>query len=127
MVKTKVNSFATKELVEECLSKSKTRGLQYQDTELKTQSYLCHLFPAASRTVFKCRSSTLDIKAHRAYKFKDMQCRRCGNEDETLPHVINCGHNEVLNVDFNVTSEDWDMVAVHRCVRRIDSFIDEFS
>ena len=73
--------------------------------------------------VFKCRSNTLDIKSHLTYKYTDLKCRKCGCEEETLSHVINCGHEEVLVFDCknNLT----DQANVVRCVRRIEAFLEE--
>lgn len=125
IVKDKVVRCAMVELLEDCHSKTKTRNINY--SSFKLQSYLCEMFPSASRIAFQCRSQTVDIKSHRSYKYKDLTCRRCKDADETLHHVMNCGYSEVLDFDFSTSSEHWDMVAANRCIRRIGSFVGEFS
>ena len=88
-----------------------------------------NVYPGQSKILFQCRSRTLDIKDHRAYKFDDRRCRGCGNNDETLEHVINCDgengeHEEKLYVDFDVSAE-WNDIEIMRCVQRISKFLDD--
>ena len=121
-VNLKVRMVALEELRTECQSKKKTSELEY--TELKMQGYLQSFYPNQAKVVFKCRSKTLDIKAHLTYKYKDSLCRKCGGENENVQHVINCGHEETLRLDL---TEDIlaDKANTIRCLRRIECFLEE--
>ena len=124
LVDTSVQDFALKELNSENASKSKSKQLSY--TSLKLLSYLQNLFPSKSRTIFKCRSKTLDIKDHKPFKFKDRLCRRCGSEMEDLEHVVNCISNYgdgLLKLD--VMREDHDETHLLSVANRVERFFEE--
>ena len=90
------------------------------------QPYLQNLFPSKSRTIFKCRSKTLDIKDHKPFKFKDILCRRCGSEREDLEHVVNCTSNSgdgLLKLD--VMREDHDETHLLSVANRVERFFEE--
>ena len=101
LVKRKTAEVAFKELTEECKSKSKTKNIQYGS--LKGAEYLQHLYPSQAKVIFQARSKTLDIKEHRQYKFSDMKCRKCKEEDETFTHIVNCGYDD--KVDTSIINE----------------------
>ena len=69
-----------------------------------TQNYLNKLYPKQANAIFQARSSTLDIKEHRPYRFHDLKCRLCHKEDETLQHIVNCGKDE--EVDAKIVFND---------------------
>jgi hypothetical protein len=87
-VRKAIEAKAFSDLYEECKALKKTSDLQYQ--RLEVQQYLLKLSPDQARIMFKWRSKTLDIKCHRTYKYKDLKCRGCGNNDEEVDHVVNC-------------------------------------
>ena len=127
LVKKHVKQHAFEQLKLECQSKKKTTNVIY--SQLKPESYLSTMFPNDCKLLFQCRSGTLDIKDHRAYKYGDRLCRGCSKADETLDHVLNCdGENgeyeEKLQLDFGDSSK-WDVVLVGRCVQRIRKFLTE--
>ena len=127
LVKMKVRQCAFNDLKTECQSKKKTGNMTY--SELKLQPYFTKMFPGDSKTLFQCRSGTLDIKDHRTYKYKDRMCRGCGKQEETLDHILNCNmengeYEEKLCMDFNNSSE-WEDLTVLRCVQRIKAFLAE--
>ena len=127
-VNKRIMETAHAELLVECNSLTKTSGIQYH--EFKTQDYLLKLFPGESRTIFKWRSRTLDVKCHLTYKYKDAICRRCKNADETPDHVINCGSDELIAVDDVTELNELDVEAKNRVkeqVQRIVTFIHEHS
>ena len=110
----------------ECAGLKKTGSLRYDS--LKVQDYLSFLYPSHSKTIFKWRSQTLDIKSHSTYKYDNLTCSGCGIEDELPCHVINCGFEEEIEPDVDVLAVDkldqatkCDLV---RMVMRINSFID---
>ena len=123
LVNSSIERAAFEDLKTECQSKKKTSTLSY-DT-FKTQNYLKELYPNQSKTIFKCRSQTLDLKSQSTYKYTDLVCRRCGLEDETVEHVINCGHPEKLFMNFDDETCIEDTANTIRCIRRIEDLIDE--
>ena len=122
IVNKSVETVAFSNLVQECTAKKKTADIEYDNFE--TQEYLKNLYPNQARIMFKCRSKTLDIKTHSTYKYEDQKCRKCGVHDETLDHVINCEHTEEIKLEYrgDFTS---NLDQTVRCVKRIESFIDE--
>ena len=95
LVKKRVKNVAMTSLIEQCQSKGKTKELVYQ--ALKPQEYLAQLYPSQAKAIMQGRSKTLNIKEHRPYMYKDLLCRRCSKEDETLQHIVNCGHEHAIN------------------------------
>ena len=59
-VRKNINSYAFEKLKEECQSKSKTGGIEYE--EFGTQDYIKTMSPGRAKVIFKCRSKTLSIK-----------------------------------------------------------------
>ena len=55
---------------------------------------------------------------------EDTACRGCGIENETLEHVLNCGHEECLSLDLSRIDTDSDNVVTKliQAVNRITSF-----
>ena len=91
---------------------------------------MLNMFPSYSKTVFKCRSQTLDIKDHLTYKYSDRMCRRCGVAEETTDHAINCSTQNIQQLVEKLTlnfhdAEVWDEVLVKRCVLRLNKFVEE--
>ena len=128
LVKNKVNEIAFEALKQECLDKKKTKHLKYN--LFNSQDYLNHLYPNQAQVIFKCRSKTLEIKDHQRYKYNDNTCRRCGKEDETVEHIVNCG--EDVHLDSSVINSMEDKICYDTCVkltlisRRINDFIEEY-
>ena len=121
VVKEAIEKEAFEKLKKECASKKKTEHLQY--SEFKTQEYLKFSFPNVARLMFKCRSRTLDIKTHSTYKYRDVDtvCRRCGEGDEELLHVVNCGHEDHLSINFS--TDVYDEVHIIRSMKRVEQFL----
>ena len=125
-VNASVEKVAFEELVAECTSKKKTSNTIY--SSLKTQPYLTELYPSQAKILFKCRSGTLDIKSNLTYKYDDLLCRKCGIEDETVQHIVNCGYNDFI--EFKYQGElllDDNEEDLKRGVQRINKFIEEVS
>ena len=68
----------------------------------------------------------MDLKTHSTYKYDDQKCRKCGEEDETVVHIINCKHNEELDLDY-MGDPVSNMVQTVRCLKRIENFIDDMT
>ena len=121
IVNTSVKKLALRELVDEVKTKKKTKHLIY--TELQTQSYLLNFYPTQARTIFKSRCQTLDIKSHLTYRYDDLCCRVCGEGEESLIHVVNCGSDDILQWDPR-DLDDTNTVNTRRCIKRIEMFIE---
>jgi hypothetical protein len=100
--KKKISEAALSDLREECARKTKTKNLVYES--LNPQVYLSKLYPKQAKAIFQARCSTLDIKEHRPYRFKDLKCRLVHSDDETLQHIANCGKDDV--VDTKIVFDD---------------------
>ena len=121
IVKNRVKETAFIELTEELKSKKKTQNLQYEEFAL--QKYLLDYFPGQARTIFKCRSQTLDLKTNLSYKYKDSTCRLCGAADETVCHATNCGCEEKLVWNYQDLSEI-NSTNSKLCVKRLETFLE---
>ena len=118
-IKKAIRVYAFEKLKAECQSKSRTKNLTYK--EFETQNYIKTMSPRTAKTVFKCRSKTLNIKDHMKFSHNDTLCRWCGMSDETLDHVINCGEETKL-VD---TEENLNLLN-HKEIEKIAWRVDEF-
>ena len=121
IVNTSVKKLAFRELTEELKRKKKTQDLHYK--ELALQKYLLEYYPGQARTIFKCRSQTLDLKTNLSYKYKDSTCRLCGAAEETVSHAINCGCEETLVWNFQDLSEI-NSTNSKRSVKRLETFLE---
>ena len=69
------------------LKQTQCRGLY---TELKIQEYINTISPKFARYIFHIRTGTVDLRGVRSYMYgEDTLCRLCGEEDETVEHVVN--------------------------------------
>ena len=122
-VKKAVRKVVFENLKEECKSKKQTGMLEY--TEFRTQTYLHKLYPNHSRTIFKCRSKTLNIKEFMQYKYRDENhCRWCGISDETLKHIVNCGFNDENIEDIEEILHGTDLQKLKLVAQRIEDFLE---
>ena len=102
---------------------------QEENRELKPQEYLAHLYPNQSQAIFRSRSKTLAIKDHQRYKHDNNLCRRCGEKDETMEHIVNCSHDDKIDASiiYNVEEITYDMkLQLILVSKRISDFIEEF-
>ena len=75
-----------------------------------------------TKTIFKCRSKTLNIKDHTKFKNSDCICRWCGSDDETLQHIVNCGsETTIVNVETMLTDPRDDQLEV--IAQRVQLFL----
>ena len=121
MINKRVTETALRELTEELKRKKKTQDLHYK--ELALQKYLLEYYSGQARTIFKCRSQTLDLKTNLSYKYKDSTCRLCGAAEETVSHAINCGCEETLVWNFQDLSEI-NSTNSKRRVKRLETFLE---
>ena len=101
-VKQKVENTAFEALLKENEKKSKTRLIKYKC--LKMQQYLLeNTKTKLSKTVFKLRSGTLNIKALEQWKHEDNLCVMCEVREENISHFMSCE-----NYGEKVT--DWESI-----------------
>jgi hypothetical protein len=116
-VKNKVYQYALEILNNECSEKSKTSQLSPYK-QLMTQRYFYKLTPEDARTLFSVRSGTLDIKHFRKYKYEeyDSMCRLCGEEEETIIHILNKCKNieksKTIDDVYSLLHEDVQMIVI---------------
>ena len=127
IVNNAVNDTVFEGLKKECGSLKKTAGLLYSSFNI--QEYLTKLYPSQARLIFKARCQTLDIKTQSTYKNGgDIVCRKCGVEEETFSHAINCGfvQHEHIDIDMNQLGEMSKLTLLNltRIAIRIDLFCD---
>ena len=123
----KIREAALSDLTKECYGKTKTKNLRYET--LNPQSYLSRFYPKQAKAIFQARSSTLDIKEHRPYRFKDLKCRLCHKEDETLQHIVNCGKEDVVDSTIVFNDRTWNTACDELLLisLRIVNFLDNVS
>ena len=68
-------------VTQEASAKSKCKGLVQAKTKIKREEYIDELPKKMARLIFMSRCNMLPIKAH-------MPCRLCGEDDETLDHLV---------------------------------------
>ncbi len=128
MISKAVQKVVVDKLIIECTSLQKTKSLCY--TSLEMQGYLKVLFPNQARIILKSRCGGLDIKTHNSFKFEaeDTTCRKCGVEDETFDHVINCGIEKEEHIEIDVNNmkdySDSFIATLMKVTTRIGSFCD---
>ena len=88
LVKEKVTKFTLASLNQQ-ITKQKNADNLSQYTELKHQKYMTNFRPTQTRTLFHVRTGIIDLKAVRKYKYKDLTCRLCAEEEEDIEHVVN--------------------------------------
>ena len=119
-VRIAIRNKAFEELKKDNASKTKTKNITYNKYE--TQEYVKSMYPGAAKIILKCRAKTLKIKDHMRYKFTEYSCRWCGVSDETLEHVVNCGHDEKIdNVEQALVEMNIDELS--RIASRVDGFL----
>ena len=124
-VKEAVTKKALKDLCEERHTLSRASDYP-RELKLAVKEYFFSLNAGHARLLFRIRCKNWDIKAWRQYMYNDLQCRLCGEADETLEHVlahctqVSC---EPLSSDIDVYSEDEE---IQRAIaRRAKLFADQ--
>ena len=127
LVNKAVNKTVLEELIGQCKSLKKTQDLVYDS--LKMQEYLKLLYPNQAKIILKSRCQTLNIKTHNTFKYKsvDPKCRKCGIENETFEHVVNCQQEDRININVCDLGEASDLLTttLARVAIRVDSFLEQ--
>ena len=128
MVKKAIHKAVLDDLTKECSSLKKTNNLTYEKLEM--QEYLKVLYPDQARVILKSRCQALDIKTQNTFKFQegDTICRKCGIDEETFDHIVNCGFEANNHITIDITnlqeSSELQTSTLMRTVNRINSFCD---
>ena len=125
-VRKAVSDASFRALYHESKGKKKTAHLSY--SKLCLQPYFENLYPSQARLMFKCRTQTVDIKTHLTYKYGvDSVCRKCGQDDETYSHIVNCGSDVIEVIDLSsVTDMDNEIKRkVQQCLGRVRDFLND--
>ena len=59
--------------------------------------------PKLSKIVLQARSRTLDLKFNIPFMFEYVGCRLCVENEEDLPHVLDCGPKLPIGIDVEGT------------------------
>ena len=62
-----------------------------------------------SKLIFKARSKTLDIKEHKKWKFQDLLCVGCKQNEETGLEILTCinFNNKISSKNDKGITYDW--------------------
>ena len=104
---------------------SKLKKVQTQYNMLKTKDYLVKLPISDARIAFAYRSGTFDIKSHRTYNYTDLKCRGCGEQNETIHHIVNECSGMERDCELNVKDDDFDTIS--ETVKRLKTFTQKFN
>ena len=100
----------------------KLKKVKRNYSELKIQEYFMKLPVADARVAFAYRSGTLDIKCFRSYSYNDLKCRACGEDNESIDHIVNkCKTGTRNNECLDLETEDVEIIQT--IVTRIKSFL----
>ena len=112
--KTKWNKFinerveqnALEVLVKENDLKKKTKGLKFES--FKMQDYLkVNRNTEASKTIYKIRSGTFNVKAWKPWQYEDNLCIMCTEKEENINHFFKCKKYEREEVEWeNILESD---------------------
>ena len=102
----------------------KLKNVKRNYSELKIQDYFMKLPVADARVAFAYRSGTLDIKCFRPYSYNDLKCRACGEDNESIDHIVNECKTVTTNNDY-LDLETEDVEIIQTIVMRIKSFLRE--
>ena len=85
-VKEAIKRSAIEKLNSDC---QRLKKVKQQYKEITVKDYLLKLNTGEARIVFAYRSGTLNIKTHRPYSYDDKLCRQCGEQEESVNHIVN--------------------------------------
>ena len=105
---------------------SKLSKVKRQYSESKAKDYHLKLSIEDARTAFSYRSGTYDLKCQKTYKYTDLQCRACGDHEETVDHIVNqCKTIERDGEVHDVESDDVD--TIRAIVQRLKAFTNQYN
>ncbi len=122
-VKSKIREKALSDLIKkkETLSKGNSYPVP---TDLKTQKYFFELDSSSARILFQVRCKVLDVKVWKRYKYKDVMCRLCESEEESIEHILWGCHRMPVCSEYHSEMDLYstDMEVMKAIVRRVKDF-----
>ena len=88
IIKEKICKKQKNELEEKFKESRKCKNLQINTG--KPQNYLINLSPKRAKIILLTKLGMIDLKANFKNKYKNLDCRMCTSENETLEHITKC-------------------------------------
>ena len=117
-VKEAIKRSAIEKLNSDC---QRLKKVKQQYKEITVKDYLLKLNTGEARIVFAYRSGTLNIKTHRAYSYDDKLCRQCGEQEESVNHIVN--QCKAVKDCHKVDIETEDINTLQVIAQRIQMFL----
>lgn len=94
LLKDKIKSAAFLYLEEQQCKQEKIKDIKY--SKLEMQEYLANgdRNIKVTRTIYKARGKTLDIKMHKKWKYEDTLCSGCKLNPESVEEILKCKYFE---------------------------------
>ena len=109
LLKENVRKSSLKYLTKQIEGQSKTNNIEYK--QLKIQDYFVNgeCGKNLSQLIFKARSKTLEIKEHKKWKFQDLLCVGCKENEETGLEILTCEKldNKISSKNDQGITYDW--------------------
>ena len=129
LVKQQVESFWFNFLVQQCGVMKKTKHLRFD--RMICQEYLTTMSPQDAQIIFRARMGCIACKGNMSSSYRGkMECRLCGDAEETQEHVVNCsfvrGNKDCLDIGIvsDISSADpSDLLELCSRVRLFDNLI----
>ena len=120
LVKRRVTSHTLDELNLQLKQIKHTENLAPYD-ELAPQPYMSGLVPVYARIMFQIRTHIIDLKSVRKFKYDDTVCRLCGDDNETVHHVVN--QCKMVARTFEVNLMSCDISVMEETAKRCKEFL----
>ena len=117
-VKEAIKRSAIEKLNSDC---QRLKKVKQQYKEITVKDYLLKLNTGEARIVFAYRSGTLNIKTHRPYSYDDKLCRQCGEQEESVNHIVN--QCKAVKDCHKVDIETEDINTLQVIAQRIQMFL----
>lgn len=127
IVKAKVYMYVMEELKEKAMLQKHAQQLSYP-SKLQMQNYMSHLPSINARKIFHIRSGTIDLRAHRKYKYgENVSCRLCNGGTEDANHVVNeCPAISRQDERLDILTTDCDeLLEISKRCLNFDTQVDE--
>jgi hypothetical protein len=101
---------------------TKIEQVEYETLEIQEYLVEGNKNTELSQLIFKTRGKTLEIKAHKKWKYKDNICVGCERREETEEEFLSCAGLSAVNenISYNLVygKSVEEMMKVAKCVRK---------